>query len=114
MRRVVLLENEDIQLGGQIVLSGFKDIKPAEIIVVKKLVGSYARKFSDDIKGYESLNLRLKEVHKTPGSEKYEIQAKLIHEGKLESSEVIERNIFVAVDSALKKLESQLMHLKNK
>jgi len=46
---VVGLDEEDMQLGGQIVLSGFKELKPAEIIVVKKLVGSYARKFSDNV-----------------------------------------------------------------
>lgn len=100
---------EDIQLGGQIILSGFKELKPAEIIVVKKLVGSYARKFSDNVKGYESLNLHLKEVHKTPGSEKYELHAKVIYDGKVESSEVTDRNIFVALDSVLKKLETLLI-----
>jgi len=106
---VVSLSEEDIQLGGQIVLSGFKELKPAEIIVVKKLVGSYARKFSDNIKDYESLNIHLKEVHKTPGSEKFEIHAKILHEGKIEASEVIDRNIFVALDSVLKKIEALVL-----
>jgi len=102
---VVGLDEEDMQLGGQIVLSGFKELKPAEIIVVKKLVGSYARKFSDNVKGYESLNIHLKEVHKTPGSEKFEIHARVLYDGKVEASEVIDRNIFVALDSVLKKIE---------
>lgn len=97
---------DDMELGGRIFLSGFKDIEPAETVVVKKLVGSYARKFSDNVKGYDSLKLHLKSVHKTQGSEKYEIHGQVVHEGKVDATEVTDRNIFVAIDKLLKKLES--------
>jgi hypothetical protein len=97
--------DEDIELGGKISLSGFKEVKPAELIVAKKLIGSYARKFSDELKGYESLHLYLKAVHKTPGSEKFEIHGKLLFGGKMKFSEVIDRNLFIALDNVLKKLE---------
>ena len=103
------MELDDKQdLGGNIQLSGFKEISPGEMVVVKKIVGSYARKFSDSIKGYETLQVHLKQVHKTESSEKYELHAKLVYEGKTKSSESGERNLFVALDSALKKLESQM------
>ena len=97
--------DEDIELGGKISLSGFKEVKPAELVVVKKLIGSYARKFSDTLEGYESLHIYLKAVHKTPGSEKYEIHGKLIFGGKVKVSEITDRNLFVAIDSVMKKLE---------
>lgn len=97
--------DEHMQLGGNISLSGFNVVEKPEVVVVKKIVGSYARKFADQLKNYESLELRLKQVHKTETSEKFELHAKLLFDGKVEASEVTDRNIFVAVDSALKKLE---------
>lgn len=96
---------DDMELGGKISLSGFKEIKPAEFIVVKKIIGGYARKFSDSLVNYESLHIYLKGVHKTPGSEKFEIHGKLLFDGKLKVSEIVDRNLFVALDSVLKKLE---------
>lgn len=101
-------EIDEMQLGGSIVLSGFKNLHRAELVVVKKIVGSYARKFSDNLDGYDSLSLSLKEIHKTEGSEKFELHAKLVHKGKVETSEVTDRNVFVAIDSVLKKLESMV------
>lgn len=94
------------ELGGNIRLSGFREVGLAEFVVVKKIVGSYARKFSDNIKGYESLSLDLKLVHKTESSVKYELHAKLVCSGNVEACEVTDRNLFVALDSALKKIEA--------
>jgi hypothetical protein len=96
---------DDMELGGKISLSGFKEVKPAELIVAKKLIGGYARKFSDSLSNYESLHIYLKAVHKTPGSEKYEIHGKLLFNGQLKVSEIVDRNLFVAIDNVLKKLE---------
>ena len=101
--------DDDLKLGGNIELSGFKVVSRAEMVVVKKIVGSYARKFSDNVTGYESLKLNVKEVHKSEGSGKYEVHAMLSYNGKVESTEITERNIFVCVDSVLKKLESALL-----
>lgn len=98
--------DEDLELGGNIHLSGFKELKPAEMIVAKKLIGGYARKFSDNFEKYESLHLYLKAVHKTPGSEKYEIHGKLMLKGTFKFSEVIDRNLFIALDNVLKNLEN--------
>jgi hypothetical protein len=97
--------DEDMELGGKISLSGFKEVKPAEMIVAKKIIGGYARRFADTLDNYQSLHIYLKEVHKTPGSEKFEIHGKLLYDGKLKVSELVDRNLFVALDSVLKKLE---------
>lgn len=97
-----------MQLGGNIQLSGFKDIDGASMIVLKKIIGNYGRKFSDVSDKFESLKITMKPVHETEKSEKYEIHAQLMNDGKSVVSEVIERNLFVAVDSALKKIESEI------
>ena len=93
-----------IELGGNITLVGFKEIEPAELIVIKKIVGSYARKMSDTVEKFENLTVTLKEIHKTPKSQKYELHAKLLAGGKTHTSEVVDRNLFVVLDSALKKI----------
>lgn len=95
-----------MQLGGNIRLSGFNEISKPELSVLKKIIGSYARKFSDNLEGYQSLSLHLKGVHRTEASEKFEVHGKVEANGKINTSEVTDRNIFVAVDSVLKKLES--------
>lgn len=100
--------DENIELGGKIFLSGFKNLRRDELLIAKKVIGSYARKFNDGLENYESLNLHLKPIH-NPDSDKYELHTKLIHDGKPTTSEVTDHNIFVCIDSALKKLEEQLL-----
>ena len=48
-----------------------------------------------------NLSVMLKIVHKTEGSEKYELHAKAHIKGKAIVSEVVERNLFVALDEVL-------------
>jgi len=93
-----------IELGGNITLTGFKDADHAELIVVKKVVGRYARKMSDSLEEFENLSVTMKDVHKTPRGQKYEIHSKLATGGKIHATEVVDRNMFVALDSSLKKL----------
>ncbi|HHE36350.1 MAG TPA: hypothetical protein ENL16_00870 [Candidatus Woesearchaeota archaeon] len=93
-----------IELGGNITLVGFKELEKAELVVVKKIVGSYARKMSDTVSGFESLTVTLKVVHRTEGSEKYELHAKAVINGKPLASETTQRNLFVGLDDVLKKV----------
>jgi hypothetical protein len=93
-----------MELGGNITLVGFKEIDKAELVVVKKLVGSYARKLSDSVPGFEGLTVTLKIVHKTEASEKHELHAKVNVRGNPIVSEVVERNLFVGLDEVLKKV----------
>jgi len=100
--------DDSMQLGGSIELSGFRDIDSASMVVLKKIIGNYGRKFSEIAEKFEKLHVTMKPVHETEKSEKYEIHAKLINNGKPYVSEVIERNLFIAVDNALKKIESEI------
>lgn len=95
--------SEDLQLGGNITLIGFKELEGGELIVVKKIVGSYARKMADTSIQFENLAVTLKTVHHTPQSEKYEVHARLLDNGHLYTGEAIERNLFVALDTALRR-----------
>ncbi|MFH1849807.1 MAG: hypothetical protein ABH879_06500 [archaeon] len=99
---------DSFELGGNIVLKGFRDIDRANMVIVKKMVGSYARRMTDLSPKFESLTLDLKKIHETEKSEKYEVQAKLINDGKPMNSSSLERNIFFAIDRALGKIVSEL------
>ncbi|MBW2986766.1 hypothetical protein KY333_05340 [Candidatus Woesearchaeota archaeon] len=97
---------EDIQqLGGNIELIGFQEIDGGSMIILKKVIGSYARKFSDRLGGIEKLSIRIKTV----GNSQVELTGSLIKEGQQFNSELTEYNIFVGMDALLKKLESSAL-----
>ncbi len=101
-------KSDNLQLGGNIELSGFNRVDPASMIIVKKIVGNYSKKFSEQNENFEKLKLNMKEVHKTPKSEKYEMHCTTVIKGKNINAEVTERNIFVAMDSVLKKISNKI------
>lgn len=95
---------DNIKLGGNIELTGFNDLDKSSMVVLKKIVGNYARRMSDIASQFDSLSLVMKPVHETEASKKFEIHAKLMDKGKPITSEVTDRNLFVAIDSSLKKV----------
>ena len=52
----------EIQLGGNISLSGFSIVEPGQMIVVKKIVGNNVRKLEGMCKKFEHLKLTLKQL----------------------------------------------------
>lgn len=94
-----------IELGGNIELTGFRELDSSTMIVLKKIIGSYARQFSDKNPDFKKLSLRLKKVHERETSEKYEIQAKMSAQ-KEYNAEVTDRNLMFAVDKVLKKIQN--------
>lgn len=99
--------DDTLKLGGNIELSGFKALDGGQMIVLKKIIGNYARRFSDKSPKFELLSLHMKTVHERETSELFEVHAKLIDNGKPYASKVTDRNIFIAIDTVLKKLEVQ-------
>ena len=100
-----------IELGGNIKLAGFNEIEPMKLIVVKKMVGTYAKKISDNISEFQELSLHLKPIHDNPDKDyniKYELQAKLIVDGKPFNSEMIDYNLFFAIDKVLARLMEEI------
>lgn len=98
------MEEETLQLGGNIELSGFSGLDGGTMIVLKKIVGNYARKMSEKASKFERLGLTMKTVH----DNQFEMHAKLLDKGSAITSSVTERNLFVAVDSALKKIMNKI------
>ena len=96
-----------IELGGNIKLSGFNELEPAMLVVVKKMVGNYVKKMTDHSTEFKELNLHLKEVHKTEKNSKYEIHARLDAD-KLYAAEVIDFNLFFAIDKVLSKIMHEI------
>lgn len=87
-----------IELGGNIKLEGFEDVEPRQMIIVRKVVGTYARKLSDGMEGFESLGLELKK------GDKFEVTAKLTVKGETKEAKAGDANLFFALSSALNKL----------
>lgn len=102
--------DETLELGGNISLTGFSVLEPGMMIVVKKIVGSYAKKFSENVKGFEKLSLTLKPVHEREqeGPKKFELNAKLVANGKAYTSSITDRSLFIILDKVLKKIEAQV------
>lgn len=91
-----------IELGNNIVLSGFKEVDKSSLVVVKKLVGNYARKINNLHGEFRKLILHVKDIHAKEKSEKYEVTGKLeFDNGDMFNSEVVDMNLFFAIDKAL-------------
>ena len=93
---------DDIQL------TGFRDIDSSSMTVLKKIIGNYAKRISELTKKMGTLHITLKPIHEREKSEKYEVHAKVVDDGKVYASEMVDRNLFVAIDSVLKKLVNEL------
>jgi len=102
------MENDEINLGDSIQLSGFKEINSGEMIIIKKMIGSQVRKFQDMIPDFERLKIYMKSVHKTGDHMQYEIHADLIHAGKIMNAKSLDRNLFVTIADVLNKLENSI------
>jgi hypothetical protein len=100
--------SDALQLGGNIELSGFREIDPASMVIVKKIVGNYARRFSEQCENFEKLSLTVKVVHETEASKKFEINGMVIDKGKTYTSSLTDRNVFVVIDSVLKKIGAEM------
>ncbi len=101
-------EDEAINLGDKIQLSGFKVVDPGEMIVVRKLVGSQVRKFQEMMPDFERLAINLKPVHKTEQNMLFELHGNLIHAGKPINTEITNRNLFMGLSELFENFESIL------
>jgi hypothetical protein len=101
---------ETIELGGNITLTGFSQLEFTELIVVKKMVGQYARKLSDANAGFTKLTLTRKEVHGT----QVELIAKATVDSQEYASESTGHNLFVVLDDVLKRVQEQIRHHEKK
>lgn len=94
---------ESISLGGNIELNGFQNLEKAKLIVLKKIIGNYAKQMQEKRDDYKKLVVTLEE-DKTNSK----IKAELILGNNSIKGNDTENNIFVAIDGALKKIIEQI------
>lgn len=101
-----MIESDNIVLGGNIELVGFKELDGGSMVILKKMIGNHVRKMSDTADNFEKLTVNMKKVG--AGDNKFEIKAKLMDNGKPVASEVTDFNLFFTVDKALRQIMSQI------
>ena len=90
-----------IELGGNIALEGFEGKDSGTLVVVKKVVGNYARNIAMK-QSFDKLHITYID------GEKSKINAKLISKGEVSIKEAEDSNLFFALDNALNQLMDEL------
>ena len=101
--------DKGIKLGDMIELSGFSLFDRSEMIIIKKLIGNYVRKFIDHEKGFTALKITTKKVHEREKSVIFEFHLILsLSSGSPIALDSNGRNAFMALDEILKNAEEIL------
>jgi ribosome-associated translation inhibitor RaiA len=99
--------DEELKLGGNIILVGFS-LEPVEMIVVKKIIGNYVKKIGEHI-DYQDIKISLRKTEKAQSfSHEIEVSAKT-SEGLL-TSDTVNNNLYTALSDALEKVFNQAEH----
>ena len=88
---------ETIRLGGNIELVNADDIDGASLVILKKMIGNYARQFSE--RGVSGMSVTFAGTS---------VLVDVMREDTKLSSSAESSNLFFAVDSAFKDLDAQL------
>ncbi|MBI5881364.1 hypothetical protein HZB90_04495 [archaeon] len=101
-----MAEEDNILLGGNIELVGFKELDGGSMVILKKMIGNHVRKMSETAENFEKLTVTMKKVG--AGGNKFEVNAKMLDNGRPINSEVTDFNMFFTVDKALANIQKQL------
>lgn len=93
-----------MKLGGNIELEGFDNIEPAQLVVIKKIVGSSAKKISEEISEFENLQITLKENDK----DKVTLNGKITIKGTEHEAEASDKNLFFALNKVIGELTAKI------
>ena len=88
--------NKMIELGGNIKLKGFNELDNPNLIIVKKIVGNYTKRLTEENEDFKELILELKSA-----KENFKINAELLNKSGSTKSNSDESNLFFAISSAL-------------
>jgi ribosome-associated translation inhibitor RaiA len=102
-----MIEAENIVLGGNIELVGFKELDGGSMVILKKMIGNHVRKMSETAEKFEKLTVSMKKVG--AGNNKFEVSAKMLDNGRPVNSEITDFNLFFTVDKALANIQKQLV-----
>ena len=102
------MANEEVTLESNVQLQGFASVEPAAMTVLRKIIGNHYRRLAE-ISDAQGLIISMKTIHGIEKSEKYELHARLASKGnRMFTSVVVDRDLFVAIDKLLKKLEAEI------
>jgi len=102
----------EITLGGNIALVGFEKLDPADLIIIKKIVGNAIKKMSES-GDYKEMKLSLQQ-HQHGKGFKHEVDGiAIFSEGRF-ASNVVEWNLFTAVSEVCEKITHELVHKQKK
>lgn len=88
-----------IELGGNIKLENFENLDPIKLVVVKKVVGNYAKKISEK-HVFQELKLIL--------TAEFKVEAVLTKDSKETKADSSDKNLFYALNQALDNLTKAL------
>ena len=86
-----------IELGGNIKLKGFSEIDNASLIVVKKIVGNYAKKLAETTEDFQQLILNLE----SDNPKDFKINIEFQKNSENLTSEIQGENLFFTLSQAL-------------
>ena len=90
-----------IELGGNIKLENFENLDPIKLVVVKKVVGNYAKKISEK-HPFQELKLVL------TADNEFKVDSILTKENKETRASSSDKNLFYALNQALDNLTKAL------
>ena len=96
------------EFNASVELAGFRDLDSSSMTIITGNIDKHARKLSSHCNKMEKLHITLKKIHEREKGEKYDIHAKVLDNGKAFTSQVVDRNLFAAVDKALEKLVREI------
>jgi hypothetical protein len=99
---------KEITLKGNIALVGFEILEPAEMIIIKKIVGTYVRKLSE-LGDYKEMKLNLQQ-HPKGKSFKHEIKGLAFLGSFRLAAEAMEWNLYNAVSQVCEKILAEATH----
>ena len=91
------MDEESLLLGNNIHLAGFKDLDSSRMVVVKKIVGNYVKKFEERYPEFLEIKIHLKKIH----ASEFEVQVDALIGSEHQNGEVTDYNLFFALDKAL-------------
>ena len=99
---------EEVKLGGNIALVGFEILEPAELTIIKKIVGTYVKKLCEN-GDYKEMRLTLQQ-HAKGKSFKHEISGLAFVGANRFSAESTEWNVYKAASEVCEKILSAVVN----
>ncbi len=97
-----------IELGGNIKLDNFDGLDLPTLIIVKKIVGNYAKRINDQVTPF--LELKLQIIKNDHELKRIELGALLTTDNKTCEAYASDVNLFFAIDKALSKIMQDVQH----